>query len=329
MVATPLAFQMIQVSTVVAAHWTSPEAIARWRSFCGIFFERHVEAVLLEDAGLLGERQRREAGPAGVGRSRPWFPGRRRARRARAAATPRVSCEDGAHGVLREVGWQRISANLGAAHARLSTWRAAQRCTIGSARPPPRSGTAPAIPSAHASRPRPRRLPPHAVEERRRAHDRDRVASAGCAAFAHFAWRVERRRRRADGPFSAFPGIDRTLVLLAGARRAADRRRRARSSCARRTSRCASRATSPCDCALVDGPARDFNLMVRRGASRAATSPSCADGGRRSRPARFRLCYAAAGACECLLPGHAPLRLHAGARCWSTRPMAPHRGACT
>ena len=37
-VATPLVFQTIQVSTVVAAHWTSPEAMARWRSFCGIFW---------------------------------------------------------------------------------------------------------------------------------------------------------------------------------------------------------------------------------------------------------------------------------------------------
>src|SRR5215471_8889400 len=38
LVATPLAFQEIQVSTVVAAHWMSPDAIARCRSFCGIFF---------------------------------------------------------------------------------------------------------------------------------------------------------------------------------------------------------------------------------------------------------------------------------------------------
>ncbi len=35
-VGTPLAFQTIQVSTVVAAHWMAPEAMARWRSFCGI-----------------------------------------------------------------------------------------------------------------------------------------------------------------------------------------------------------------------------------------------------------------------------------------------------
>src|SRR5215218_5012478 len=36
-VATPLAFHTIQVSTVVAAHWMSPDAIARWRLACGIF----------------------------------------------------------------------------------------------------------------------------------------------------------------------------------------------------------------------------------------------------------------------------------------------------
>ena len=29
--ATPAAFQTIHVSTVVAAHWMSPEASARWR----------------------------------------------------------------------------------------------------------------------------------------------------------------------------------------------------------------------------------------------------------------------------------------------------------
>src|SRR5258707_9264268 len=37
-VATPFVFHTIQVSAVVAAHWTSPEAMARWRSFCGIFW---------------------------------------------------------------------------------------------------------------------------------------------------------------------------------------------------------------------------------------------------------------------------------------------------
>ena len=34
---TLLAFQMIHVSTVVAAHWISPDASARLRLACGIF----------------------------------------------------------------------------------------------------------------------------------------------------------------------------------------------------------------------------------------------------------------------------------------------------
>src|SRR5258706_6487245 len=36
LVATPLAFHTTQVSTVVAAHWMSPDATGRWRSFGGI-----------------------------------------------------------------------------------------------------------------------------------------------------------------------------------------------------------------------------------------------------------------------------------------------------
>src|SRR5687767_3388595 len=37
LVGTPLAFHTIQVSTVVAAHWMSPDWIARWRLACGTF----------------------------------------------------------------------------------------------------------------------------------------------------------------------------------------------------------------------------------------------------------------------------------------------------
>ena len=48
---------------MVAAHWMSPEPMARWRLLRDLL-QRHVEAVLLEDAGLAGERQRRKARPA-------------------------------------------------------------------------------------------------------------------------------------------------------------------------------------------------------------------------------------------------------------------------
>jgi superfamily II DNA helicase RecQ len=59
-----LAFHTTQVSTVVAAHCMSPEAMARWRLAAGLL-DGDVEAVLLEDAGFLRQRQRRKAGPAG------------------------------------------------------------------------------------------------------------------------------------------------------------------------------------------------------------------------------------------------------------------------
>ncbi len=42
------------------------------------------------------------------------------------------------------------------------------------------------------------------------------AASPEGAGIADFDWRVSIARIDADGPFSAFPGIDRTLVLLSG-----------------------------------------------------------------------------------------------------------------
>jgi len=63
-------------------------------------------------------------------------------------------------------------------------------------------------------------------------------------------------------------------------------------------------------CMLHDGPVQDFNLMVRRSAARGDVAIVRGEAGT-ARPACFRLCYAAAGPCECLLPGQPPLRLNA------------------
>jgi len=49
--------------------------------------------------------------------------------------------------------------------------------------------------------------------------------------------------------------------------------------------------------------------MVRRAEARASVEV-VRDQGIVARPARFRLCYAASGASECLLPGLRPLRLN-------------------
>ncbi len=126
-----------------------------------------------------------------------------------------------------------------------------------------------------------------------------------------FDWRVSVADVAADGPFSRFPGVDRILVLLSGAG--------IRLSGAGHDADLRSpfepygfSGDDAVDGLLVAGPVRDFNLMVRRRRARGNVTVVRAAGGM-VRAARFRLCYAAAGAHECLLPGHAPLAVTEGA----------------
>lgn len=89
-----------------------------------------------------------------------------------------------------------------------------------------------------------------------------------------FVWRVSVADVAAAGPFSKFPGIDRTLVLLSGAGMLLDEHEAHGSENGLRTHT----LTQPLDVArfageaaidaqLVDGATRDFNLMLRRGAA--------------------------------------------------------------
>ena len=167
-----------------------------------------------------------------------------------------------------------------------------------------------------ASLARPRRLPPHAVEERRRPHDRDRREPAGRRPSMPSRGAPAIADDRARRPFSAFPGVDRTLVLLDGAGvRLVRRRRRRRCSPRLRALPFAGEQRSTARSSA--GPARDFNLMVRRDA-RAARSSSCATSACRCprRVASAVLC--GEGACECLIAGHAPIGVHPAMRCWWT-----------
>ena len=124
-----------------------------------------------------------------------------------------------------------------------------------------------------------------------------------------FDWRVSVADVAADGPFSHFPGVDRTIVLLAGSGMRLD------------GSGHAVELRAPYEpyafdgddaiiCTLVCGAVRDFNLMVRRDRARGDLTV-VRDAGARIAPARWRICYAAAGALECLVPGHPPLALAA------------------
>ena len=60
----PAEVQTMCWSTVVAAALIAPEASAAERGTGGMKADLHVDAVLLEDAGELGQLQRLETGPA-------------------------------------------------------------------------------------------------------------------------------------------------------------------------------------------------------------------------------------------------------------------------
>ncbi|MEU3065170.1 HutD family protein [Streptomyces subrutilus] len=95
-----------------------------------------------------------------------------------------------------------------------------------------------------------------------------------------FVWRVSLAEVAADGPFSAFPGVDRTLALAEGAgmeltvggvRRVVAERFVPRHFA----------GDEPTACRLLSGPVVNFNVMYRRDAVRARTAVVRSDGGGR------------------------------------------------
>src|SRR5262249_48883926 len=119
-------------------------------------------------------------------------------------------------------------------------------------------------------------------------------AGAGLDAFA---WRVSIANVERSGPFSAFPGIDRTIVLLDGAGMHLGRGERTIDLTTPFVPQ-DFRGDQSVDCTLVAGPSRDFNAMFRRGRARgsvAVVRGSVAE----FDPAQFCLSYAAKGAHEC------------------------------
>ncbi|MFO1397446.1 MAG: HutD family protein [Burkholderiales bacterium] len=127
------------------------------------------------------------------------------------------------------------------------------------------------------------------------------------ADLAGFAWRASIAQVECDGPFSAFPGIDRTLVLLAG------HGMRLTAPDATTVLRApwdmmAFAGEQAMACELCDGPTRDFNLMVRRDAMRGAVVVV------RATPRTLKgfdalLCFAALGAVECTVDAQPPIVL--------------------
>jgi environmental stress-induced protein Ves len=84
-----------------------------------------------------------------------------------------------------------------------------------------------------------------------------------------FRWRISIADIESDGPFSAFPGISRDLVLLAGNGILLDIGDAPTLRLTERFQRVHFDGEASVDCRLVAGPTRDFNVMARRDAVRA------------------------------------------------------------
>ena len=89
------------------------------------------------------------------------------------------------------------------------------------------------------------------------------IVSPADASLDTFDWRISMARVAADGPFSVFPGIDRTLSILdgAGIRLAVNGLTQ---SLTVKSSPLAFPADAPTEAWLLDGAITDLNVMSRR-----------------------------------------------------------------
>ena len=85
------------------------------------------------------------------------------------------------------------------------------------------------------------------------------------ADLATFDRRLSIATVRESGPFSAYPGIDRTIALLEGAGMVLDLGAEGEVRLDRPWNPVAFSGDSPAEGRLLGGPCRDFNVMTRRG----------------------------------------------------------------
>lgn len=94
-----------------------------------------------------------------------------------------------------------------------------------------------------------------------------------------FALRISRARVDGAGPFSRFPGVDRTLVVLAGEGLALRIDGRDDLRLPARAAPFAFGGERAIDATLLGGPVEDFNVMTRRAALRHEVAWKRVDGG--------------------------------------------------
>lgn len=138
------------------------------------------------------------------------------------------------------------------------------------------------------------------------------VAPPG-AGLDDFDWRISCARVAAGGPFSAFPGVDRSLAVLDGAG--------LRLACGDGATHSLTVDSAPLafagelavEATLLGGPVGDFNLMTRRGRWRHRLARQSQRGERRlAADADLRLVYCAAGELDCALADGRALHLASG-----------------
>jgi hypothetical protein len=111
-----------------------------------------------------------------------------------------------------------------------------------------------------------------------------------------FAWRVSVAEVEVDGDFSRFPGVDRSILVLAGAGMTL-----AVDGAPEALLRAGGEALAfpgdvPARCRLVAGPTRDLNVMTRRAALRHALTRGGPGAHPLARDASTRLVHVVAGA---------------------------------
>jgi uncharacterized protein len=108
------------------------------------------------------------------------------------------------------------------------------------------------------------------------------------AGLSDFDWRISMARVDGDGPFSEFPGIDRTLAILEGAGIILDVDGDIRRLTIDRAPH-SFPADRPTSATLIDGTVTDFNVMSRRGKVAHEVRPF--DGATKSGPHGIRLLF--------------------------------------
>ena len=119
------------------------------------------------------------------------------------------------------------------------------------------------------------------------------------APWTDFEWRVSIAGVASDGPFSTFPGIDRTLVVLEGSGMRLTGIGEAPVD-VRLHDVVAFAGEAQVDSRLLAGPTRDFNVMTRRGVVRAEVRVVQDARARWSIDSTY-VCHAALRSCACVV----------------------------